>query len=135
MPFETFDKRTAAATKAPMATIQRQGSFSLNKAAHTDLGNPEAVELLFDRDNQLIGFKPVAPTSPRAFPVRPQGANAGTLMIAGQAFTKYYGIDTSKARRYPVEVQDDGNGGILVLDLKGDSVEVTSPAERRKTRE
>lgn len=132
MSFETFDKRTAAATKAPMVTIQRQGSFSLNKAAHAALGSPETVELLFDRENQLLGFKPVSPSSPRAFPVRPQGPNAGTLMVAGQAFTKHYGIDTSKARRYPVEVRDED---ILVLDLRGDSIEVTSPAGRRKKEE
>jgi len=132
MPFEPFDKRTAAATKSPMVTIQRQGSFSLNKAAHAAIGSPDAVELLFDRENQLVGFRPVAPTSPRAFPVRPQGPNAGTLMVAGQAFTKYYAIDTSKARRYPIEVRNEDGQDILVVDLRGDSIEVTSPAGRRK---
>lgn len=126
MPFEVFDKRTAAVTKSPMATIQKQGSFSLNKAAHAALGTPDAVELLYDPEEKLVGFRPVSPTSPRAFPVRPQGKGAGTLMVSGQAFARHYGLDTSKARRYPVEVRD----GILILDLKGDSVEVSSPRAR-----
>lgn len=121
MPWEPFDKRSAAASKAPMVSIQRKGPFSLNKAAHELMGSPEAVELFFDREQQLVGFKPTSLTSPRAFPVRPQGKNAGTLMIAGQSFTRHFGIDTSKARRYPVEMRD----GVLVLDLRGESVEVT----------
>lgn len=123
MAFETFDKRSAAATKSPMVTLQRGGPFSLNKAAHHLVGSPEAVELLYDKENELIGFKPASSSSPRAFPVRPQGPNGSTLMIAGQAFAKYYGIDTSKARRYGVEKRDN----ILILDLNSDSVEVTGP--------
>lgn len=123
MAFETFDKRSATATKSPMVTLQRGGPFSLNKAAYHLADSPEAVELLYDRENQLIGFRPVSPSSPRAFPVRPQGKNESTFMIAGQAFAKYYELDTSKARRYAVSKEED----MLVLDLKSDSVEVTGP--------
>lgn len=121
MPWETFDKRSAAASKAPMVSIQRKGPFSVNRAAHELMGSPEAVELLYDREQELIGFKPTSLKSPRAFPVRPQGKNTATLMIAGQSFTRNFGIDTSTARRFPVEMRD----GVLVLDLRGDSVEVT----------
>jgi hypothetical protein len=123
VPFEVFDKRSAAATKSPMATIQRGGSFSLNKAAQELMGSPEAVELLYDLDEKLIGFRPVEPTSPRAFPVRPQGKNASTYMIAGRAFSKYYKLDASQARRYAVKMAN----GILVLDLNSESVDVTGP--------
>jgi hypothetical protein len=126
MPFEVFDKRSAAATKSPMVTIQRGGSFSLNKAAEQLAGSPEAVELLYDPDERLIGFRPVDPASPRAFPVRPQGKNATTYMIAGRAFSKHYKLETSKARRYAVTMSDN----ILVLDLKSDSVDVTGPRAR-----
>ncbi len=130
MPFETFDKRAATASKNPMVTIQRGGSFSFNRAAHKLMGMPETVELLFDRAERLIGFRNVAATSPRAYPVRPQGKNAATFMIAGQAFTKHYDVDTSTARRYSVDMKD----GILVLDLKGDSVDVTGPRASMKSR-
>lgn len=128
MPFQVFDKRSAAASKSPFVTLQKDnGPISLNKAAHDLIDNSEGVELLYDPDEKLIGFRPVELTNPRAFPVRPQNANATTLMVAGQAFTKHFGIDTRVARRYPVEVRD----GILVLDLKGDNIEVVSNRGRK----
>ena len=130
MPFEVFDKRAATASKNPMVSIQKQGSFSLNRAAYKLMGEPETVELLFDAGEKLIGFREAAANSPRAYPVRPQGKNAATFMIAGQAFTKYYDIDTSTARRYSVEMQD----GILILDLKGESTVVTGPRAAMKSR-
>ncbi|MDP9439369.1 MAG: hypothetical protein M3P49_11590 [Actinomycetota bacterium] len=123
MGFETFDKRAATASKSPMVTIQRGGAFSLNEAARQLIGSPEAVELLYDRESQLIGFRPVALTSPRAFPVRPQGQNAKTYMVAGKMFAKHYQLDVSRARRYAVEASN----GLLVLDLNSDSVDVTGP--------
>lgn len=123
MPFEVFDKRSAVMVKSPMVTIQKNGLFSLNKAAYAAMENPEAVELLYDPESRLIGFRPTSPEGMRAFPVRSQGKNANTLMVAGQAFTKHYDIDTSVARRYAVEMRD----GMLVLDLNSDSVVVTGP--------
>jgi hypothetical protein len=130
MPFRVFDKRAAVATKNPMVTIQKQGSFSLNKAAHDLMGSPETVELLFDPEERLVGFRPVPATNPRAYPVRPQGKNAATFMIAGRAFAKHYELDTDIARRYSVEKQDD----ILVIDLKSDSIVVTGPRAAAKSR-
>jgi hypothetical protein len=132
MQWETFDKRSAAASKSPFVTIQKNnGPISLNKAAHDLMGNPETVELMFEPSQKLIGFKPVSSKSPKAFPVRPQGKNAATLMVAGQAFTKHYDIDTRVARRYPVEMRD----GVLVLDLNGESIEVVSNRGRRSREE
>lgn len=131
MEFETFDKRAATTNPNPMVTIQRGGHFSLNKAAYRAMGEPETVELLFSRPNSVIGFRPVTSTSPRGFPVKPQGKNAPTtFMIAGQAFAKHYELDVSTARRYGVEVKD----GILVLDLNSASIDVTGPRSAMKSR-
>ncbi|MBX6765165.1 MAG: hypothetical protein K6T51_10995 [Rubrobacteraceae bacterium] len=110
-----------------MVTIQRSGNFSLNKAAYDLLGSPEAVELLFDRERQLVGFRKTDPDNPRAFGLRAQGKNAVSFMIAGRAFTRHYGIDTTAARRYPVQMQDD----ILVLDLKGEFADVSAPRGKK----
>lgn len=127
MPWEVFDKRSAAASKAPFVTVQKNnGPLSLNKAAYELIGEPDAFELLYDKENERIGFRPVPITSPKAFPVRAQGANSATLVVAGQSFTKHYGIDTTVARRYPAQVVD----GVLVLDLKGESVDVSSARGR-----
>lgn len=130
MPFEVFDKRAAVASKNPMVTIQKGGSFSLNKAAYDLMGSPETVELLFDPLERLIAFRPVPSTSTRAYPVRPQGKNAVTFMIAGRAFAKHYELDTDIARRYSAERHDD----MLVLDLKSDSIDVTGPRAAVKSR-
>src|SRR5215211_4800491 len=106
MPFEVFDKRAAKASKSPLVTIQRGGHFSLNKAAFEEMGKPETVELLFDREKRLVGFRPVDATNPRGFPVRPQGRSAPTtFMVAGQAFAKHYELDASIARRYGVKME------------------------------
>lgn len=124
MPFEVFDKRAAPSTKEPWVTIQRKGLLSFNRAAADSLGTPEAVELLFDREAKKIGFRPVDPQSPRAFPMRKQGkretANPNYL-VGGTAFCNFYEIDTSFARRYRPEM----DGSVLVVDLKQDYADAT----------
>jgi hypothetical protein len=127
MGFEVFNKRAAGVSKHPYVTIQRKGPFSFNQAAFELMGSPEAVELLYDKDTERVGFRPVAPDRPQAFPVRAQGKNSVTHIVAGQSFAGHYGLDVSVARRYPVAMEDD----ILVLDLRGDSVDVTGPRAKK----
>ena len=123
MGFETFDKRRAGRTKQALMTIQRGGTFSFNKAAYDLLEQPEALELLYDRERKVVGFRSTKLENPRGFPVRTQGKNSVSYMVAGRAFTKHFGIDTATARRYPGKMEDD----ILVLDLRGDYVNATDP--------
>ena len=130
MPFEVFDKRAATAVKTPMVTVQKGGMFSLNQAAYKAAGEPEAVELLYDPENRMVGFRPTDPTRPRAFFVRPQGKNSATYTVAGRAFTQHYEIDTSKALRYAAIMQDD----TLVVELNSESVDVTGPRTAMKSR-
>lgn len=127
MGFEVFDKRASGVSKHPYVTVQRKGPFSFNQAAFELMGSPEAVELLYDRDTERVGFRPVAPDRPQAFPVRAQGANSVTHVVAGQSFARYYELDTSVARRYAPTMED----GVLVLDLRGDSVDVTGPRAKK----
>lgn len=131
MPFVEFDKRAAVASKSPFVTMQRKGPLSLNLAAYELLGKPEAVTLLYDEEEELVGFKPAPTSNPRAFPVRAQGQNAVTFVVAGQAFSKHFGLDTSTARRYAVDLKD----GMLILDLKAESTDVTGPRARSRDRE
>ena len=126
MGFEVFDKRAAVASKHPYVTMQRKGPFSFNQPAFELMGSPEAVELLYDRDTQRVGFRPVDPGRPRAFPVRAQGKNSVTHVVAGQSFARHFELDTSVARRYSVAMEGD----MLILDLRGDSIDVTGPRAR-----
>src|SRR5918994_1701874 len=102
MPFEVYDKRTSAITKDPFVTIQKGGNFSLNKSAVNLMGDPDAVELLYDPDEKVVGFRPAPSTNPRSFPVRLMGQNASTYMISGGAFTRHYDIDSTESRRFGV---------------------------------
>lgn len=119
MPFEVFDKRMAPLAKAPSVTIQRRGVFSINRAAHKLIGEPETVELLFDRQARIIAMR--ASTESHAYAIRPQTAReAGQVILSATAFTQFYDIDTSVSRRYKPFEQD----GMLCIDLNGPSVAI-----------
>ena len=130
MPFEEFDKRAASASKSPFVTILKDKGFTINGAALRLLGEPEAVTLLYDPEERLIGFKPASTDYPRAYPVRPQEKGTSAT-VAGRAFIQHYGINHDVTRRYAVEMRD----GLLVLDLGSDSTEVTGPWSRRRDRQ
>lgn len=127
MGFEAFERRLAHASKEPFATIQRKGPISFNRAAVELVGIPESVVLLYDAERKLVGLKPAETNDPLAFTLRSQGKNTNTYIVAGHAFARYFGLDTSVARRYPVSVQEHDGEGVLVIDLKGGGMEVSSP--------
>lgn len=122
MPLELFDRRLAPLSKAPLVTIQRRGNLSFTHAAHELLGKPDAIELLYDRDERLIGIRSADPQSPTAFTLRPAVADrpASPLVTTATSFTTFYNIDTSVSRRWTPELRD----GLLLIDLKGPSIEV-----------
>ena len=123
MNFEIFDKRMAPLAKAPSITIQKRGIFSINKAAHKLIGEPETVELLFDKEAQVIAMRQSSES--HAYTIRPQSKkDTGQMILSATAFTQYYDIDTSVSRRYKPFAQDTPMGKMLCIDLKGESVEV-----------
>jgi hypothetical protein len=120
MAFEVFDKRNAPLAKSPSITIQKRGIFSINKTAHKMIGEADTVELLYDKENQIIGLRP-ARMSPHAYAIRSQtNRDGGQAILSGSAFTQYYGIDTSVSRRWEPRM----DGDILCIDLTGPSTEV-----------
>jgi hypothetical protein len=126
--FEVFDRRSRPVGKQPTLTIQKRGNFSLNRAAFDALGQPAAVELLFDRVQRIVGFRPTDEHNRRAYPVRKQ-QNAASYLIAGNAFNQYYGIETGITRRYDAAMID----GILVVDLKQPGQEVISTRRQKSS--
>lgn len=127
--FEVFDKRTAKSSKVAYVTIQRRGLVSLNEAAFQGLHGAEAVELLYNRAERVIGLRAVDPKAPHAFPVRRQGVGHNYL-VAGQAFSTYYGIDTTTARRYLAQFRN----GMLLIDLKEAGADATGVRARKGDR-
>jgi hypothetical protein len=121
--FEVFTKKLVPLGKQPYVTIQRRGVFGFNLPAFMLLGSPTAVELMYDRRARIIGIRGVDETVEHAYAIRPNGganSRATTYLVSGQAFTKYYRIDTSVSRRWPVTMADD----VLCVDLNGHSTEV-----------
>jgi hypothetical protein len=131
LDFERFDKRHIAIAGSPFATIQQGGRvMTINRVAYEMLGGPQAVELLYSKQNRVIGVRQVSPKEPYAFPLRGQGRRGkepSNYLVAIQAFTKHYGIDTSVAMRYPVEMQED----ILTIPLDRGTV-ATGPRAKTK---
>ena len=133
MPFEVFDKRMTPLAKAPSVTIQKRGVISLNKAAHDLVGNAETVELLYDRDRQVMALRATDDSSPHAYAVRSGSKRGpGQAIVSATAFTAHYGINTTATRRWKPFVEND----MLCVDLTtegtvitGNRTKTTAPAE------
>ena len=139
MPFEVFDKRMTPLAKAPSVTIQKRGVISLNKAAHDLIHNAQTVELLYDRDRQVMAVRGTDDSSPHAYAVRSASKRGpGQAVVSATAFTAHYGIDTTDTRRWKPFVED----GMLCVDLSqegtvitGNRTKPTAPAQDAETAE
>jgi hypothetical protein len=128
MGFEVFDKRMTPLAKAPSMTIQKRGVISLNKAAHDLIGNAETVELLYDRDRNVVALRPADDSAPHAYAVRSGSKNGpGQAIVSATAFTQHYGIDTTATRRWKPFTED----GMLCVDLTVEGTLITG--NRAKT--
>jgi hypothetical protein len=117
--FEVFTRRARPAVAQAMVTVQKGGSLGLNQAALELLGAPDAVLLLFDPQERVIGLRPVARTEPNSYPVQKQPSGKGAV-VAGRAFTQFYGIPADQARRYVAQLYGD----VLGVDLNQQAVEL-----------
>src|SRR5579875_1045258 len=111
--FESFSRRLVPSRHEPRVTLQKRGAISLNASAYRVLGTPSSVELLYDRNQRIIGLRPVDPGADNAYPVRPATSASGPFVVSAMAFTRYYEIDTSVTRRWPAYLED----GVLCVAL------------------
>lgn len=64
--WERLDRKANPRGKTtPQVSIQKRGQLMLNAPAFNALGQPTAVELLFDREEQTIGMRQVDPEETR----------------------------------------------------------------------
>ena len=100
-----------------MLTITVRGTFNLNQAAFELLGKPDAVVLLYARDERTIGLRPAGRDDPDAYLVRPSGtAKSPTMMAVVREFCRWIGADLSESRRYPLTLGDGGLGCVSLND-------------------
>lgn len=127
--WKVFDKRTAPLVKRPEVTVQAKGTLSMNASAYHALGEPKAVELLYDPAETVIGIRPVPEDEPHAYPIRPV-ASGSTYVISGSAFFAWFEIPLVAPRRRDVAVDQ----GVLIIDLKDPGRDATSNRNRSKMR-
>lgn len=96
--------------------------ISLNKTAHDLIDNNDMVELLYDRDRQVMALRAADESAPHAYAVRTGSKRGpGQAMIAATAFTAHYDIDTTATRRWKPFVED----GMLCRDLSEKGTVIT----------
>jgi hypothetical protein len=122
MAFEVFSKRSAGKMRQPTITVQKRGTLSVNASAAAFLAGGEIpdqevpVELLFDRERNILGLRKAQTEHVSVYMLRKQ-AKSDSFLLAGKAFTAYYGIPTGEARRY---VAKDFGDGVLGAELGGE---------------
>lgn len=109
----------------PYVSLNTNGIITLNSKAVKALGDPEAVQFLFDIDNGAIGLKPCDLLTPYAFPIT-RRQKTGTHTIRAQPFMKAHQIFTSGTVKF---LRPEIENGILVLDLNH-IVRVTQTARK-----
>lgn len=98
-----------------MVSIHLRGILALNQQAQEALGNPDAIELFYDREYRIIGMKGAPRSSPDAYTVRHHAKHSS--QIAGQSFLEFYNVPQSvRGRRYRAEK----DGVFLTVDLTQD---------------
>jgi hypothetical protein len=102
-----------------MLTLQASGLLSLNHAAFMALGEPDAVALLYDAGEGVIGVRRVEKDHQNAYPVRKQGRSM-TYLVSAQGFVAYHEIPTVKARRFLARDYGDSVWGFALRE--GDAV-------------
>ena len=125
--FEVFDAQSAPRVKQPLVSLQRKGVFTLNRAAFIALGEPEAVHLLFDPHERVVGFSAADPGQLNTYAVRVTEPS-GSYAISGVSFVKHYEIPVDVARRWPAKLDD----GVLFFALDDPAVEVVGRDARQR---
>jgi hypothetical protein len=117
--FELFTGRSMRPIHEPTVTVLgKRGRITMNNASYELLGQPEHVELLFDRKNDRMALRK-ANKSDHTYPVQ-KAQSANSFTIAARAFFAYYQLGAGSRRYVP-----QSNGKILIVDLNGpfDNVE------------
>lgn len=124
--FEVFRRQMLRDVERPTVTVTIRGRLSLNKAALAILGEPAAVELLYDRTDRIIGVRPAADPDGMTAHRLHRTHSGSTAYVYTKAFFWYFGIGLEDARRWPAEPQE----GMLCVDVSRPGTPVTS--NRRK---
>ena len=100
--------------KEARITLGNYGTFYLNAQAFSELGNPEAVEMMFDVGRRRIGLRPAHKMLPHAFKIVPH-TRGGYQRLSAAAFCHHHRIFFKGTLLFH-DIRIDDNG-IMMLDL------------------
>lgn len=107
--FTIFDKARAPFTGEAHLTVQKRGTITLNAASFALLDSPDAVELLFDPNSEVLGLRTADATlSHVAYVRKSTRSTAGPWVVSAMAFVRHFGIDTTVARQRVAYLDGDG---------------------------
>ena len=96
-------------------TMNPRGEISMSRLTYEKLGEPAAVQLLFDSVNNRIGLKPSHREAREAFPVGKRGSHGGRRIHAYTLMQEFRIDLPSTIQFYDADIDDDG---VLILDLR-----------------
>jgi len=91
--------------------ILKKGAISLNAAAMGALGMPDAVQLLYNPRERIVGIRAIGREQASAHKVNVQ-AGSSYIVYCG-AFLQFYGLEHDQGRQYAAKLV----GSILQVDL------------------
>jgi len=127
--YELFEYRRVSIGRAPMISLQKRGTFSLNRIAVEALGSPGHVQLFYSRKKRRVGFRAAEADAPHTYSLSPQTSNSN-YQIGAKSFCLYYNIPFGEgSRRFTTQM----DGDMLSIDLDEQNQTIPSP-RRRNTR-
>lgn len=112
--WEEFTQKSNYRTEMMRVSLNARGHFLLNQKAVSELGEPEALILLFERSSRLIGMKPSQSDVEHAYELKRQGATQNYLLRA-KSFCSYYGINVGDSIVFN-DVRIENGMAVLKLD-------------------
>lgn len=116
MQWSTFEGRPFGykAKREVRVTLGQKGVFYLNGVAYDALGQPAAVEILYEGNRRIIGLKPVDLRKHNAFPIKIHGT--GTYKrISAAAFCQHFRIKLRETVLF--DGADLNDEGVMLLDM------------------
>jgi hypothetical protein len=83
----------------PAISLQRRGSFQINRVAYEHMGKPEALQLGFVAKDRIVAFRKARAGERGAYTVH-KAAKIETYSVAAKAFANVHDLDISQSRRY-----------------------------------
>lgn len=116
--FDLFTDHFRRVTKAPTASIHSKGVIALNALCLQKMGEPQAVQMLYNAEQRVIALRPVPEGAPYSMPVRFPNRGSRSAVVSAKAFLDSYGIPSNKA----IDLKVSFAGPIALLALPSEAV-------------